>query len=551
MIGICVLAEYTRVPGVLSTMPSADFLNNEFCAADSSAEGTALGAAYSVISAEGKWVVRGLRAMDWVSSNNGTVRVFYNLDTPPIREWLDDKAQVGTANETTADASNVAELSPNKPPTPPSPCGETKLPLFRLLSDSETLAGPLPWSVAIQVDGKEQLNSGVLVRRDIVLTDASLLTTPQFVANDTGTVHTVNPDQVRVVWVSSSGRRRMAEVLAVHAHEREYGPLDQVGATPAFDVALLRLKTPFTDSEVAVACLDQEKLPKLERYQVGLTDAWEISLLGFQSNVQGSMHVDVMGMYCAFKNSAFTTDVMTPSAFCTGPMKEQVRSGAGFLVRKGGSWFVNGIVSYHITNFVSYESKNSWVVTNLDEEGVKDWIHQKLEAEAPDTTPRRTQASEPIECGQTTLALSSLAENETLARSMPWSAIIYGRGLNGSVTSMVPGVLVRPDMVLTGNENATYIMDPSHTFVVWIRPNGRKQRSSVRSVHPHGRPRGSPGFDLVLLRLKEPFLDTSVACVDIETPSAELDRKGVMEPWSFLPNPKERLCKEKRKCNYL
>ncbi|XP_034248542.1 uncharacterized protein LOC117649688 isoform X1 [Thrips palmi] len=427
-------------------------------------------------------------------------------------------------------------------PTHSSKCGQTNLPLFSL-AYNHTLPGPLPWSVAIYIgDNDKTFISGVLLRDDIVITDAHLLVVPGSAWNDSVAVRTVDPAEVRVMWVSHTGRRYGSQVVTVHARERDRGAYQ---TSRTFDVALLRLKKPFPNS--GAACWDHN-LPTLERYQLGVTDAWDVSILDFQSDVLATPYVNLINDHCIFKNTPIPRVKMSMEKYCTGPVRVAVKTGTGFLIRKGDSWFVHGILSTTVAS-----GDDRWVITDLAEEGVSSWLREKLAEESVDPTLHPEAPAEPArrsECGKTTIPLSSLADNGTLADHMPWTVVVYRKDPNGTIR-MSPGVLVRVDAVLTDasllvepsgeGSDVMRAVDPESAFVVWFTPSGRRRRSNVLKIFvgekSHRLGSSNATFNLALLRLGSPFLNSSVACLDLENtlPGLLEGKMGVMETWNGDP----------------
>ncbi|XP_034239851.1 uncharacterized protein LOC117644454 isoform X2 [Thrips palmi] len=534
------------------TLNRLDLSNAEFCAETKTGDllrPLPIGAGFSILSQgeKGAWFVRGIHGTDWNTTfKGGPTPIFYFLDLPVIKSWIHEKMQLRSADGTSLSLP-VPKPQPFAAPagTPSAKCGQTSLPLyslafnqFGLIDMSEppiTLTGPLPWSVAIYIGNNfETFTSGVLVRENVVLTDANMLVVPRSSWNESGIVRTVDPSEVRVMWVSHTGRRQSSQVLSVQARERDRGTYQ---TSRTFDVALLRLKTPLPNSP---ACWSRH-LPKLKRYQLGVIDAWNVSVLDFQSDVLAMPYVDVGLQRCAFSMLPFPYFNITPERYCTGPVKVPAKAGAGFLVRRDDSWFLHGILS-----FIVVDKFKQWVITDVAEEGVSTWLHDNLEGETkPEAAPQGAPPSEPSapsQCGKTTLSLHTLKENDTLANHLPWSMVVYTKDTNGTVR-MRPGVLVRHDIVLTGASlsakplNLSEAAHSASTFVAWVNPSGRRLRFQVLAVHIYHPDSSSDMVDLALLQLQSPFPDSMVACVDTVNPPPSLadGQLGVMETWNGDP----------------
>ncbi|XP_052129831.1 uncharacterized protein LOC113211999 [Frankliniella occidentalis] len=367
---------------------------------------------------------------------------------------------------------------------------------------------------------------GVLIRSDIVVTDANYLVDPPNIWNDTGSVRTIDPGRIRVVWINPSGRRLMSQIVSVDVRERDR---DSYTTTRTFDVAVLRLKTPFkTSTRICSNLLDETNLPSLKRYQMGVTESWQVSLLDFQSSIEAVPYVNYRSDRCLFMTTRIPQVYITPDRFCTGPVQVSnlTRVGAGFFVRKRDSWFLHGILSFNFwKDDFGKDDSLRWVITDLNDDGVKLWLREKIATKSSDqgvpTTARKLN-----KCGQADSSLRGLTPGRSQLGHMSWSVLVYFKKA-GRKADMFPGVLVRDDVIITDGSQFFAIANETHSsidsrtvFVIWVSPSGRRKTCEVAAVYVPGEETQN---GMALLRLRTPFLESIPACLDIWNDTSVFD----------------------------
>ncbi|KAE8739895.1 hypothetical protein FOCC_FOCC014594 [Frankliniella occidentalis] len=180
------------------------------------------------------------------------------------------------------------------------------------------------------------------------------------------------------------------------------------------------------------------------------TESWQVSLLDFQSSIEAVPYVNYRSDRCLFMTTRIPQVYITPDRFCTGPVQVSnlTRVGAGFFVRKRDSWFLHGILSFNFwKDDFGKDDSLRWVITDLNDDGVKLWLREKIATKSSDqgvpTTARKLN-----KCGQADSSLRGLTPGRSQLGHMSWSVLVYFKKA-GRKADMFPGVLVRDDVIIT------------------------------------------------------------------------------------------------------
>ncbi|XP_034247547.1 uncharacterized protein LOC117649170 isoform X2 [Thrips palmi] len=381
--------------GLLNSTNAVSWAEDEFCAEtyfvdmnEGDAAGIApMGYALSVMT-NGRWYLRGVLS----SSRRGDIHLFASLDDPDVLEWLvavghfaipegeGGKLGQGTSrtSASTPSATEMTILAPrNDVPTTPRTdaprreCGQTTLPLASL-SANQSIVGHLSWTVGVfvRIEGDVDfydVNEGVLVADNLVITDANILVVPNGRRNDSGDVRLKTADMLYVVWVSPKGKKTKVEVTSLQVHESDHAP----ARDRAWDLGLLVLKTPIKNG--VFPCLDLDgsapNQPPLVTSKVGVVETWR-GLFISNHHILFALSTLSLEECRAWLHGHKRVPSSTDDVFCTIYASEMVMQGTALLVQEGGSWFLRGIICHGAAGV--------YVFTDLNGDSVRNWLREKL-----------------------------------------------------------------------------------------------------------------------------------------------------------------------------